>query len=111
MRSPVLATAAVAFVAGAAVAQAQSSLNPGVDVENQSTSPITELQIRPEAAPNWGQNKLGGGPLAPGKSMSIREETETNCNYQIRAVYQGGRTEQKPVDVCRHEHVVFNGGE
>lgn len=88
-------------------AQAQAPLNPHIEVENRADTAVKELEIKPKGTAEWGENKLGGGPLAPGKSTSIREFTETNCNYQMRAVFQDGRTEEQPVDVCHHSRIVL----
>jgi hypothetical protein len=92
-------------------AAAQGPLNSGIEVQNLASQPIKELQIKSGATAGWGENKLGGGPLAPGKTPSIRELTETNCNYQVRAVFQDGRTEQQPVDICTRQHVVLGANQ
>ncbi len=102
--------AAMALVAEGAPALAQGPLNPGVVVENHGGSDIRELRIKPDGAGVWGENKLGAS-LAPGKSASFREATETNCKYRIAAVYEDGRREEQPVDVCRHQRVVFGSGD
>ncbi len=89
------------------LARAQAPLNPQVEIKNGAKTPVKELDIRPEGNSGWGENKLGGGPLAPGKTVSIREFTEANCKYQVRAVFDDGRTEQRPVDVCRHGQIIL----
>jgi hypothetical protein len=88
-------------------AWAQAPLNPQIEVENRAETAVKELEIKPNGTAEWGENKLGHDPLPPGKSTSIREFTETNCNYQMRAVFQDGRTEEQPVDVCHHSRVVL----
>ncbi len=88
-------------------AWAQAPLNPQIEVENHAQTAIMELDIKPNGTAEWGENKLGHGPLAPGKSTSIREFTEANCNYQMRAVFQDGRTEEQPVDVCHHSRIAL----
>jgi hypothetical protein len=88
-------------------AWAQAPLNPQIEVENHAETAVKELDIKPNGTAEWGENKLGHGPLPPGKSTSIREFTETNCNYQMRAVFQDGRTEEQPVDVCHHSRIVL----
>ena len=79
----------------------------GDEIENHTNIAIKELNIKPEAAPSWGDNKLSGGPLAPGKTISIRQVTETNCKYKMRAVFQDGLTEERSVDICRDDRVAF----
>jgi hypothetical protein len=94
------------LVLGFPSAGAQAPLNPQIEVENHAETDIKELNIKPNGTAEWGENKLGDVPLAPGKSTSIREFTETNCNYQMRAVFQNGRTEEQPIDVCHHSRIV-----
>jgi hypothetical protein len=106
MTAPRVAFLAIfAFVPPSAWAQAP--LNPQIEVENHAETAVKELDIKPNGTAEWGENKLGNGPLASGKSISIREFTEANCNYEVRAVFQDGRTEQQPVDVCHHSRIVL----
>lgn len=88
------------------LARAQAPLNPHVEIKNGAKTAVKELDIKPDGNSGWGENKLGD-PLAPGKTISIREFTEANCKYQIRAVFDDGRTEQRPVDVCRHGQIIL----
>jgi hypothetical protein len=80
-------------------------LNP--EIENRAKLAVKELDIKPESNLRWGENKLGGGLLRPGQTISINEFTEANCKYQMRAVFQDGRTEERPVDICRHSRMVL----
>jgi hypothetical protein len=106
MGSPPVAFLAIfAFVLPSAWAQAP--LNPQIEVENRAETGVKELDIKPNGTANWGENKLANGPLASGKSISIREFTEANCNYEVRAVFQDERTEEQPVDVCHHSRIVL----
>ena len=89
-----------------ALARAQAPLNPHVEIKNGAKTTVKELDIRPDGNSGWGENKLGG-LLAPGNTVSIREFTEANCRYQVRAVFDDGRTEQRPVDVCRHGQIIL----
>lgn len=107
MRTASVWIAAAMLLAPAAAAQAPP--DPGVDIENRGTVAIKEINIKADGTAGWGENKLGGGPLAPGRTVSIREGTETNCRYQMRAVFANGRAEQRPVDVCSHQRVVLGG--
>ncbi len=90
-----------------ALARAQAPLNPHIEIKNGAKTAVKELDIRPEGNSGWGENKLGGGPLAPGKTASISEFTEANCKYQVRAVFDDGRTEQRLVDVCQHGQFIL----
>lgn len=90
------------------MAQAQAPLNPHIEIKNGAKASIKELDIRPDGTSGWDENKLGGGPLAPGKTISIREFTEANCKYQVWAVFDDRRTEQRPVDVCQHGQIILD---
>jgi hypothetical protein len=106
MTAPQVAFIAIfAFVLPSA--RAQAPLNPQIEVENHGETAVRKLEIKPNATADWGENKLGHGPLAPDKSTSIREFTETNCNYEWRAVFEDGRTEEQPLDVCHHSRIVL----
>jgi hypothetical protein len=87
------------------LARAQAPLNPHVEIKNGAKAAVKGSDVKPDGNSGWGENKLGG-PLAPGKTISIREFTEANCKYQVRAVFDDGRTEQRPVDVCRHGQII-----
>ena len=87
------------------LARAQAPLNPHVEIKNGAKTAVKELDIKPDGNSGWGENKLGG-QLAPGKTISIREFTEANCKYQVRAVFDD-ETEQRPVDVCRHGQIIL----
>jgi hypothetical protein len=96
MTGPRVAILAIfAFVLPSAWAQAP--LNPQIEVENHAKTAVKELGIKPNGTAEWGENKLASGPLASGKSISIREFTEANSNYEVRAVFQDGQTEEQPV--------------
>jgi hypothetical protein len=86
---------------------AQVPLNPGLEIENGSRTQITEVHVKPNGNNNWGANKLGE-TLRPGNTASIREMTETNCLYDVKAVYEDGRAdEREKVNVCGHQRLVF----
>lgn len=105
MTAPRFAFAIFAFVLPSA--RAQAPLNPQIEVENHGETAVKELDIKPNGTAEWGENKLGDDPLAAEKSTSIREFTETNCNYELRATFQDGRIEEQPVDVCHHSRIVL----
>jgi len=106
MTGPWVAVLAI-FASVLPSAGAQAPLNPQIDVENDAETAVKELNIKPNDTAEWDENKLANGPLASGKSISIREFTEANCNYEVRAVFQDGRTEEQPVDVCHHSRIVL----
>jgi hypothetical protein len=93
-----------------ASAWAQAPLHPGSKIVNKADTPIQEIRAAPAGVTDWSHNKLEGGPLAPGQTRDIRLMTETNCLYDVRAVFADGTTEDRHnVDICKHQDTVFTG--
>jgi hypothetical protein len=96
-----------AWFSAATAAVAQVPLNPGLEIVNGSPTPITALHVKPNGTGNWGANKLSA-VLGPGTTAAIREMTETNCLYDVKAVYEDGRADERAkVNVCRHVKLAF----
>jgi hypothetical protein len=106
MRAPAIILASIASML-MVEARAQAPLNPEIEIENRAKLAVKELDIKPESSSRWGENKLGGGLLRPGQAVSINEFTEANCKYHMRAVFEDGRTEERPVDICLHNRIVL----
>ena len=87
---------------------AQSPIDPRLEVVNQSDVPIYELLIKAEGTDTWSRLTLGI-PIAPGEDRRVRMPTDTTCLFDIRAVYQDRRTEDRPkVDVCKNPAATFD---
>ncbi|MDB6088022.1 MAG: hypothetical protein JWN85_806 [Gammaproteobacteria bacterium] len=84
---------------------AQAPLHPGFDVTNSSGVGITAVYAKPAGSPVWG-SPLPGGRIAAGATQSVVVPSETNCSYDVRLVFENGRTELRGgVDVCKHVRV------
>jgi hypothetical protein len=74
--------------------------NPSFNLVNAADRPVASLFASPSSEPNWGQNRLGAGPVPPGATAPIRLP-EGPCLYDIRAEWAGGRSrEWREVDAC-----------
>ena len=53
---------------------------------------------------------LGNAQITPGNAVQIRAPEGQGCVFNIRAVYVGGRTEDRPgVDLCAAPELRFEG--
>jgi len=87
---------------------AQSPIEPRLEIVNQSDVPISELLIKAEAADTWSRLTLGI-PIAPGEDRRVRVPTDTTCMFDIRAVYQDRRTQDRSkVDICKSPVATFD---
>jgi hypothetical protein len=90
-----------------AMAQTQ---NPSFNLVNKSAKPVRELYVTPAGDANWGQNRLTGGPIAPGGSFAVRRHIDGNCIFDIRVVYADQtREERRSLNTCTTADVVVSG--
>ena len=111
----------LAMLAAAPMAWAQSSRHPAppasrpladreLTVANRASLPATELYVSPNDASDWGDERLAGAVVAPGKSFRIRLGRIRACLFDIQFVYRdGSREELHDLDVCRTRQVAFDG--
>jgi len=101
-----LRTALVSLLICGAV-QAQSPLQPGIDVHNQSKLAIKNIFAKPNGAAKWG-SKIADSEVNAGDHRWIKIPTETNCIYDIRVVYENDQAEeQQKVDICKRATLTF----
>jgi hypothetical protein len=73
---------------------------------NRGASPIRELFVTPAGDANWGQNRVGGRPIAPGGSFMVKRRADGNCILDIRAVFANGQAEErKGLNTCNIDAV------
>jgi hypothetical protein len=54
---------------------------------------------------------LGNAQITPGNAVLLRPPAGEGCLFNIRVVYVGGRTEDRPgVDLCAAPDLRFEGG-
>ncbi len=86
--------------------------NSSFNLVNRSSQAVRELFVTSAGNANWGQNRLdgkSGNPttIAAGGSFAVRRKLDTNCIFDLRAVFADGRAEErKAVNTCAVEDVV-----
>ncbi len=114
-RRSALTAAAAALLGGALIGRstkpvAAQANDPSFRVINQSASVVQELYASPSTQPNWGQDRLGADVIRPGASHIVRLPADGNCVYDLRFVYEGGRSEEKRnLNTCNLTDVVLDG--
>ena len=87
------------------------SKDPSFRVVNRSSSVVQELYASPSTQPNWGQDRLGTDTVRPGASRIVWLPADGNCVYDLRFVYEGGKSEEKRnLNTCELVDVVLDGG-
>ena len=63
---------------------------------------IREVYLSPTQAKNWGNDRLGEGDLANGKSRLIKFKDSANCEQDMQVVFDKGDTEVvwEGLDLC-----------
>lgn len=85
--------------------------NSSFNLVNRSQQAIKELFVTSAGNANWGQNRLDGKSGAPtsiaaGASYAVRRKLDTNCIFDIRAVFADGKAEErKALNTCAVEDV------
>lgn len=94
----------------AAPATAQSN-DPSFRVVNRTPNAVHEVYASPSTQQDWGQERLGAGVIQPGANHIVRLPADGNCVYDVRFVYQGGRSEERrSLNTCDLTDVVLEGG-
>ena len=94
-----------ALLAPAGPARAQDA---AFTLLNRTGQPIRSVYATPPQVPDWGPERLRGGPLPDGGSRRIRLDGAGGCVLDLRAVTGAGLAlDRRGVDVCREWQVVF----
>jgi hypothetical protein len=106
-----VALASVATAQPKPAAPPAGAQNSSFNLVNRSGQPVRELFVTSAGNANWGQNRLdgkAGNPtaIAAGASFAVRRKLDTNCVFDIRAVFADGKAEErKAVNTCAVEDV------
>src|SRR5215207_5869111 len=93
----------------AATPAAAQSRDPSFRVVNRTSDAVQEVYASPSTQQNWGQDRLGSDIIQPGASHIVRLPADGNCVYDIRFVYQNGRSEEKRnLNTCNLTNVVLS---
>ena len=95
----------------AALPVAAQSNDPSFRVVNRTSNVVQEVYASPSTQQNWGQDRLGNDVVQPGASYIVRLPADGNCVYDLRFVYQGGRSEERRnLNTCDLTDVVLDSG-
>lgn len=84
---------------------------PATRVTNAASETITRLHVVPAGDPPGGEDWLGAAQLTPGNAVLLRAPPGRGCLFDVRAVYVGGATEDRPgTDLCAASELRFEGG-
>ncbi len=84
---------------------------PATRLLNVASITISRLFVAPVSEGVGREDWLGNAQITPGNAVQIRAPEGQGCVFNIRAVYVGGRTEDRPgVDLCAAPELRFEGG-
>jgi S1-C subfamily serine protease len=88
-------------------AQAQST---AVYISNRSPQDINNIYLSPVGNDKWGEDRLGDRVLLPKGRVAIDPGMAHGCVYDVRAVYEDRRSEEKRnQNLCQLEEIIFVG--
>lgn len=77
-------------------------------VVNRTPAAATALHAVRSGRPDWGDNLLNRGPLAPGAQFALRPSVGAGCSFDLRLVLQSGQeVVRRNADICRERTVVM----
>lgn len=80
-----------------------------VVLANRHLAPVEAVYLSSVTDPDWGPERLGGTPLAPGEDATI--EMRGGCEADLRVLYaNGGAEERRAVNVCETARIVLRPG-
>jgi hypothetical protein len=81
-----------------------------VTVLNNSKRAINEIYVSPEAADQWGEDRLGEHMLEAGDSLRLRLGRMRDCIFDAKVIYDdASREENRGVNLCRARQIAFDG--
>ena len=84
---------------------------PAARLMNTADSTITNLFVARAEDGIGREDWLGSAQVTPGNAVLVRAPEGQGCLFNIRVVYIGGRTEDRPgVDLCAAGELRFEGG-
>lgn len=83
---------------------------PAARLTNATSETIMRLHVARPGQEFGGDDWLGHAQVAPGNAVLLRPPAGQGCLFNIRVVYVGGRTEDRPgVDLCAAPDLRFEG--
>jgi hypothetical protein len=91
-------------------AMAQSN-DPSFRIVNNTPNVINEVYASPSSQQTWGHDRLGTEVVPPGGKQVIRLPQDGNCVYDVRIVFQNGKSEERRnLNTCGVADLVLGGG-
>ena len=82
--------------------------NPSFYLVNRSRQAINQVYVSPAAAAGWGRDLLGDDTIGAGANAPIRLRADGNCMFDLRIVYEDGRSEERRgVNTCAVDDIAF----
>ncbi len=82
--------------------------NPSFYLVNRANQAINEVYVSPAAASGWGHDQLGDDTIDVGGNAAIRLHADGNCIFDLRIVYEDGRSEERRgVNTCNVDNITF----
>src|SRR5579871_1467115 len=98
---------AACFALFSAVAHADNP-NPSFYLVNHSDQAINQVYVSPTSATGWGRDQLGDDTIDAGANAPIRLHADGNCLFDLRIVYEDGRSEERRgVNTCTVDSITF----
>jgi hypothetical protein len=92
---------------GNAPAGARPSENREVRVANETDRTLQQLFVFRVGTAEQGEDRLGTSVLPPRASLRVPLGRTTNCNWEVRAVFEDGEELRRRVDVCTAPRAVL----
>ena len=98
----------VAWLALPSSAAFADNPNPSFYLVNRSNQPINQVYVSPAASTGWGRDQLGDNTIEPGANVPIRLHADGNCIFDLRIVFEDGRSEERRgVNTCNVDNIAF----
>ncbi len=82
--------------------------NPSFYLVNRSGQAINQVYVSPTSASGWGRDQLGDDTINAGANAAIRLHADGTCVFDLRIVYEDGRSEERRgVNTCNVDNVAF----
>lgn len=93
---------AVAALIGAMAMSSAQAGDADFTIVNKTGYPIRSIHIAPAKSPTWGDDRLGEGILAAGKSRLIKFSNKARCKQALNITFDddGSEVEWDEFDLC-----------
>ncbi len=98
------------LAAGAMARTATAQSERELSVVNHGQRTMNEIYVSPQAADDWGADRLGDVTVQPGNTARLRLGRTRDCRFDVQIVYDDASREVRhDVDACSTRQVAFDG--